>query len=68
MVLGLFTKPKPPPLTAFCMQLSGPRNLLKVVNSMMTDFSSGPDKRATVLSVIFMSAAGHFVGNLQSNK
>src|SRR5690349_8663464 len=68
MVFGLFTKPKPPPLTVFCMQLAGPENLLRAVNSVMNDTSSRMDKRAIVLFVMFMSAAGYFVENLQSNK
>jgi hypothetical protein len=66
MIFGIFgnTKP-PPPLTAFCTKLSAPANLQKLADSMTTGTSSSIDKRAIVLSLVIMAAAGHFVGGLR---
>ena len=50
------------------MQLSAPENLLKVANSVMTDASSGTDKRAIVLFLIIMSAAGNFFESFRWDK
>jgi hypothetical protein len=68
MIFGRFTKAKPPPLTAYCMQLSAFENLLKAANRAMIDASSGTDKRAIILFLIIMSAAGNFVEGLQQNE
>jgi hypothetical protein len=69
MILGLFNKPKPPPLTAFCTRLSEPPPTnLKFAGSIITNNSTNLDNRAIVLSVVIMAAAGNFVGDLQSNK
>jgi hypothetical protein len=60
----IFGNTKPPPLTAFCTKLSVPANLLKLADSMTTGPSS-IDKRAVVLCLVIMAAAGHFIGGLQ---
>jgi hypothetical protein len=65
MIFGIFGKTKPPPLTAFCIKLSVPENLLKLVDSMTKDTSSSIAKRAIVLSSLIMGGAGHFVEKLQ---
>jgi hypothetical protein len=65
MIFGIFGNAKPPPLTAFCTKLSAPANLLKLADGMTTGTSSSIDKRAVVLSLVIMAAAGHFVGGLR---
>ena len=68
MIFSLFRKTKPPPLTAYCMRLSAPENLLKVANGVITDTSSSTDKRAIVLFLIIVSAAGNFVEGIQGDE
>ena len=50
-----------PPLTESCVKLADPANLLQVADNMTKKRSAGTDNRATVLSLIIMAAAGHFV-------
>lgn len=64
----LSEKAKPHPLTTSCMQLSAFESLLKAVNSAMIDASSGTDKRAIVLFLIIMSAAGNFVEGIKRDE
>ena len=47
------------------MTLSAPANLLKSANAMCIGNSSGIDKRAIVLALVIMAAAGDFVGGLR---
>lgn len=68
MINSLFTQAKPPPLTAFCMQLSKSENLLKAAHSMAISPSSGRDKRADVLLLVIMSAEGHFFETFRWDK
>jgi hypothetical protein len=66
MIFGILGNAKPPPLTAFCTKLSAPANLQKLADGMSAGTSSSStDKRAVVLSLVIMAAAGHFVGGLQ---
>jgi hypothetical protein len=65
MIFGIFSKAKLPPLTAYCTKLSVPANLFNIAESITTDPSPGIDKRARVLSLVIMAAAGHFVGRLR---
>ena len=68
MIDSPFTQAKPPRLTAYCKQLSAPEVLHAMVNSAVTDGSSGIDKRAVVLFLIIMSAAGNFVEGTQRDE
>jgi hypothetical protein len=63
MIFGNFRKAQPP-LTAYCTKLAEPANLLNLADLMTTGGSAGIDKRAVVLSLVIMAAAGHFVGRL----
>jgi hypothetical protein len=65
MILGIFGTGKQPPLTAACAKLSAPENLLAVADRMSAGRSSSADKRAVVLSLVIMGAAGHFVVGLR---
>ena len=68
MIFGIFHKAKPPPLTAFCTNLSDRTVLLKLADSMTAGGSSVIDNRAIVLSLVVMAAAGSFVKNLRSGR
>jgi hypothetical protein len=61
MIFDMFAKAKQPPLTAFCTKLSAPENLIRVAGIEATKASSRTDKRAVVLSLTIMAAAGFFV-------
>ena len=60
MIFGMFAKEQSP-LAAFCTELSVPENLIRVAGIETTKASSGIDKRAVVLSLTIMAAAGFFV-------
>jgi hypothetical protein len=64
-MFGIFGQEKRPPLTEYCVTLSAPANLLKSANAMCIGDSSGIDKRAIVLALVIMAAAGDFVGGLR---
>lgn len=64
MIFGNFHKAQPPS-TVYCKKLSEPANLLQFADLMTTGASAGVDKRAVVLSLVIMAAAGHFVGRLR---
>jgi hypothetical protein len=68
MIFGIFRKAKPPPLTAFCTNLSDRTVLLKLADSMTAGGSSAIDNRTIVLSLIVMAAAGSFVKDLRSGR
>jgi hypothetical protein len=53
-----------PPLTASCVKLSAPENLLAMADKMTSDRSGKIDNRASVLCFVIMAAAGDFVGGL----
>lgn len=61
VIAALLPKATPPPLTAFCMKVSW----RTIMNILMTVDPSSEHKRAFVLSMLIMMAAGHFVGSLQ---
>ena len=61
MIFGMFAKAKQPPLTAFCTKLSVRKNLIRVAGIEATKASKPTDKRAVVLSLTIMAAAGFFV-------
>ena len=61
MIFGMFAKAKQPPLTAFCTKLSVRKNLIRVAGIEATKASLRTDKRAVVLSLTIMAAAGFFV-------
>jgi hypothetical protein len=67
MIFCIFGRAKPPPLTAYCANLSDPMVLLKLADSMTTG-DSKIDKRAIVLSLSVMAAAGNFVKSLCSDE
>ena len=59
------TKARRPPLTEYCVKLSAPAVLLKSANDMCAGDLLGVDKRAIVLALVIMAAAGNFVRDLQ---
>jgi hypothetical protein len=64
MIFGFKTifgslKTNTPPLTTFCTALELEANFLRAANRVMTDDSSQLDKRASILSLLLMAAAGH---------
>ncbi len=65
MFFNIFGNAKPPPLTASCSKLSVPENLFKMADGMTASSSSKVDKRAVVLELVVMGAAGHFVEGLR---
>ena len=68
MIFGMFAKAKQPPLTAFCTKLSVRKNLIRVAGIEATKASSRTDKRAIVLSLTIMAAAGFFVERFRSDR
>ena len=65
MMFSIFGRAKRPPLTKFCTWLSAPATLLSTANAMYVGSSSGIDKRAIILSLVIVAAAGQFVGGLR---
>ena len=64
-MFSIFGRTKQYPLTELCTKLSTPANLLNSANTMCADVSSGTDKRAIVLALVIMAAAGNFVRDLR---
>ena len=56
---------KTPPLTTFCLKLSDPRSLVPLADKMTLGSSTSLDKRAGVLTLFIMGAAGDFVSGLR---
>jgi hypothetical protein len=54
-----------PPLTAFCVKLAAPENLLGMADGMTAKQSGRIDNRVTVLSLAIMGAAGDFTNGLR---
>jgi hypothetical protein len=68
MIFGMFSNPKPPPLTTVCMKLTAPENMLKFAEVEMPaaeDPDELIDQRAQILCSIIMASAGRFIGDLQ---
>jgi hypothetical protein len=63
-MLRIFDQARPP-LTEFCVKLSAPAALLKSANTMCAGDSLDVDKRAIVLALVIMAAAGNFVRDLR---